>query len=155
MNILKRLMNIKKLFNTLIIAVMALLMGHPALGAPPVGEDIIVFSPLDLSDYSGKKVSNGLFTHQGQTYAVILDGMSIGGAIAKGVIVTGTVTGLTDLTDLADTYLTQLAVTDQVSSPSFWIKSNGGVQIQLQTNHPEVSIAAGGDSVTLEFAPAP
>ena len=155
MNIVNRLMNIKKLFNTSIIAVMALLMGHPALGAPPVGEDIIVFSPLDLSDYSGKKVSNGLFTHQGQTYAVILDGMSIGGAIAKGVIVTGTVTGLTDLTNLADTYLTQLAVTDEVSSPSFWIKSNGGVQIQLQTNHPEVSIAAGGDSVTLEFAPAP
>ena len=155
MNIVNRLMNIKKLFNTSIIAVMALLMGHPALGAPPVGEDIIVFSPLDLSDYSGKKVSNGLFTHQGQTYAVILDGMSIGGAIAKGVIVTGTVTGLTDLTDLADTYLTQLAVTDQVSSPSLWIKSNGGVQIQLQTNHPEVSVAAGGDSVTLQFAPEP
>jgi len=148
-------MNTKKFLNTLVIAAVALLMGQPALSAPPAGEDVIVFSPLDLADYSGKKVSNGLFTHQGQTYAVILDGMSIGGAIAKGVTVTGIVTGLTNLTDLADTYLTQLAVTDQVSSPSVWLKSNGGVQIQLQTDNPEVSVAAGGDSVTVQFAPGP
>ena len=147
-------MNTKIVLNTLVIAT-ALLMGQPALSAPPTNEDVIVFSPLDLVDYSGKKVSNGLFTHQGQTYAVVLDGMSIGGAIAKGVTVTGTVTGLTNLTDLADTYLTQLAVTDQVSSPSVWLKSNAGVQIQLQTDNPEVSVAAGGDSVALQFAPGP
>ena len=140
-----------KLLRQFTVAVLALLVGGAALGAPQNADGVMVFAPLDVTDNAGVKVKQGVLTYQGQNYVVRLDGLSVGGILANGVTVTGEVYGLNNVNDLEDTYNTELAQSDAVSSQTLWLYSNRGIRIHLQTDNPDLSIASGGDKATVGF----
>ncbi len=132
--------------------VAALLISSGASSAPPAKPDAVIhFSPLDLTDDGGAKVKQAVFTYQGQAYEVKLHGLGVGGAKGKGVKVTGEVYGLKNVTDLEDIYVTDLSQDTRgtVSSETLSLYSRRGVSIHLQTNNPQLSLAAGGDAVTV------
>ena len=132
-------------------AAAALLISSGVLSAPPTKPDgVITFSPLDLTDDSGAKVKQSVFTYQGQAYEVRVHGLGVGGATGKGVKVTGDVYGLKNVTDLEGEYTTELArdTTGKASKESLWLYK-GDVSILLQTNNPKLLLAAGGDMVTV------
>ena len=143
-----------KRLNQLACIVAALLISSGASSAPPSKPDgVIAFSPLDLTDDGGAKVKQAVFTYQGQAYEVKLHGLGVGGAKGNGVRVTGEVYGLKNVTDLEGAYETELAQDTRgtVSSETLWLYSERGVSIHLKTNNPQLSLAAGGDAVTVAF----
>jgi hypothetical protein len=141
-----------KSFMQLAFAASVMLISSGVLSAPPATPDgVINFSPLDLTDDAGAKVKQSVFTYQGQAYEVQLDGLGVGGAKGNGVKVMGEVYGLKNVTDLEDIYVTDLAQDTRgtVSSETLWLYSRRGVSIYLQTNNPQLSLAAGGNAVTV------
>ena len=140
-----------KYLTRIAFAAAALLISSGVLSAPPTKPDgVITFSPLDLTDDSGAKVKQSVFTYQSQAYEVKLDGLGVGGAKGNGVKVTGEVYGLKNVTDLEGEYTTELAQDKmgKASKESLWLYK-GGVSIHIQPNNPKLSLATGGDTVTV------
>ena len=137
----------------LIGAAVALLISGGVFSAPPTPAGVIAFSPIYLKESAGAKLAQAMFSYQGQTYEVTLDGLGVGGAVAINVTVTGEVYGLNNVADLAGIFVTELAddPAPAASSEDLWLFKDGGVSIRLQTDNPEVAIAPGGDAVTVRF----
>ncbi len=148
-----------RVLNQLTVGAVALLIGGGVMAAPqnlPQNPDAVIVSlPLDITDEGGARIQQAVVTYKGQTYEVNLNGLGIGGEIkGKGFRITGQVYGLSKVTDLEGTYVTELALdksSGKASSSTLWLYSDSGVSIHLQTNYPNLRLASGGDMVTLAF----
>jgi hypothetical protein len=129
-----------------------LLLGSGALNAAQTLSGVIAFAPLYLKDSAGAKLEKAVLTYQNQAYEINLNGLGAGGASGIEVKVTGEVYGLANVTDLEDTFETDLGQAQgEVSSEDLWLYSARGVSIRLQIDNPEAAIAQGGDAVTVAF----
>lgn len=142
----------KNRYLTQFVLAAALLLGSGALNAAQTLAGVIDFSPLFLKDSAGAKLEKAVFTYQGQAYEINLNGLGVGGASGIEVKVTGEVYGLASMTDLEDTFVTDLGQAQgEISSEDLWLYSPRGVSIRLQIDNPEAAIAPGGDAVTVAF----
>jgi hypothetical protein len=144
---------VKNRYLTHFVLAATLLLGSGALNAAQTLAGVIAFAPLFLKDSAGAKLEKAVFTYQGQAYQINLNGLGVGGASGIEVKVTGEVYGLVSVTDLEDTFVTDLGqdAQEEASSEDLWLYSARGVGIRLQIDNPDAAIAPGGDAVTVAF----
>ncbi len=116
----------------------------------------IEFDPINVVDDAGATINNAILTYQGTKYLINFDGLSVGGTKGVQVILTAEVYGLNNVNDFANTYVNELTQdnSDAASSHSLWIINAQGVAINLHTNNPDLSLASGGDSLSVGFGNA-
>ena len=131
---------------------LALLIGTGVYAAPPVA-GLIAFAPVELKDSGGAPLEPGILTYQGKRYDVQLNGLGVGGAKGVKANVTGEVFGLNQVTDLEGPFVTELADAPpaEVSRDDLWLYGEHGVSIRLHTDNPQITLASGSDTVTVQF----
>lgn len=134
-------------------AALALLISGGAYSALPPVAGLIEFAPIQLQDGGGAPLEQAILTYQGQGYDLILNGLGVGGVKGGKVTVTGEVYGLNDVADLEGVFVTELAdaPAKEVSSDDLWLYGEHGASIRLHTDNSQITIAAGSDTVAVQF----
>ncbi|QVL50932.1 MAG: hypothetical protein KFB96_11320 [Thiocapsa sp.] len=135
-------------------ASLALLMSSGVAGAaPPATVGLIAFSPVTIPDSGGAALEQAVLTLGETSYEVTFSGLGVGGAKGVAVTVTGEVYGLSNPNALEGVYVTELASAPptEVSSDDLWLDSARGVSLLLHTDTSAAAIAAGSDTVLVQF----
>ncbi|WP_295388461.1 hypothetical protein [uncultured Thiodictyon sp.] len=145
----------KRVIKQLSGAALALLISAGAYGAP-AATALLAFPTITLTDSGGAPLDQAILTTGQQSYDVMVNGLGVGGAKGLKVTVTGEVYGLANLTDLEGPFVTELADAPPtvVSSDDLWLYSERGVSILLHSGNPGVKLAAGSDTVMVQFGSA-
>jgi hypothetical protein len=134
-------------------AALTLAIGSGVAAAPPETVALIAFSPMTIPDSGGAALEQAVLTLGETSYEVTVSGLGVGGAKGVAVNVTGEVYGLNALEDLEGIYTTELATAPatEVSSDNLWLDSARGVSLLLHTDSSAATIAAGSDTVLVQF----
>lgn len=134
-------------------AALALVIGSGVAGAQPATVGVIAFTPVTIPDSGGAALEQAVLTLGETSYEVTFTGLGVGGAKGAAVAVTGEVYGLSDPHALEGVYVTELATAPptQVSSDDLWLDSTRGVSLLLHTDSSAAAIAAGSDTVLVQF----
>jgi len=146
-----------KLFSQILFALISLSIHNVSHADPQALNATIEFQPIDVVDNAGAKVQNATLIFQNKSYPIQFDGLSVGGSKGVQVTLTAEVYDLNSINEFADNYVNELSQdnSDVASSDSLWIYSNQGVRINLHTNNSELSLASGGESISVGFGEAP
>ncbi|MEI7995945.1 MAG: hypothetical protein WCH01_13695 [Methylococcaceae bacterium] len=146
-----------KLFSQILFALIVLSIHNVSHAAPQALSATMEFQPINLINDAGAEVKNATLIFQNKSYSIQFDGLSVGGAKGVQVTLTAEVYDLNNINAFADKYVNELSQdnSDVASTDSLWIYSKQGVRINLHTNNPELSLASGGESVSVGFGKAP
>ena len=146
-------MSSKNAFAHVIAAALALAIGAAAHSAPPASSGTLAFTPVTLSDSGGAPIERAVVAFQNKDYEITLNGLGVGGAKGVKVAVSGEVYGLNRVEDLEGVFVSELADAPpkEVSSDDLWLYSERGVSLRLHTDNPAITLATGGDTVTVQF----
>ncbi|NCC41743.1 MAG: hypothetical protein EOM21_20490 [Gammaproteobacteria bacterium] len=134
-------------------AALAFALSSGVAGAQPAAVGVIAFTPVTIPDSGGTALEQAVLTLGETSYAVTFTGLGVGGRKGAAVAVTGEVYGLRDVHGLEGVYVTELATAPatQVSSDDLWLDSTRGVSVLLHTDSAVATLAAGSDTVLVQF----
>lgn len=146
-----------KLFIPLLFALITLGMHKVSYAEPQTLTATIEFPAIDVLEDAGAKVKTATLKFQNKSYPITFDGLSVGGAKGVQVTLSADVYNLNTLNELPNNYVNELTQDNSnlASSDSLWLYSNKGISINLHTNNPQLSLASGGESVSIMFGSAP